>query len=108
MRWTACGSTAKLKVLELQCGLRGIEAKDHTVEMEVPETADLNRSTVNPGQRSGQPCIRGIRITPWDVLSMRGSGMSEEEILEDYPYLEKADFLAVYAYAARMGRGKIS
>lgn len=67
---------------------------------------DLSRITVVPGQRSGQPCIRGLRVTVWDVLDMLASGMSEQEILDDYPYLEKADFPAVYAYASKSGRGR--
>jgi len=72
--------------------------------MVTTEKADLSRITVVPGQRSGQPCIRGHRITVWDVLDMLASGMREEEILGDYPYLERADFPAVYAYAAQSGR----
>jgi uncharacterized protein (DUF433 family) len=66
--------------------------------------ADLSRITVIPGQRSGQPCIRGLRVTVWDVLDMLASGLSEDEILAEYPYLEQADFPAVYAYAAQAGR----
>jgi uncharacterized protein (DUF433 family) len=65
---------------------------------------DDSRITIEPGKRSGQPCIRGLRITVWDVLSWLGSGMSEEQILADYPELEKDDFLAVFDYAARVGR----
>ena len=64
----------------------------------------LSRITIIPGQRSGQPCIRNLRVTVWDVLEMLASGMTENEILEDYPYLEKGDFPAVYAYAAQTGR----
>jgi uncharacterized protein (DUF433 family) len=45
-----------------------------------------------------------LRVTVWDVLDMLAAGMSEDEILADYPYLEKADFKAVYAYASRFGR----
>ncbi|MBV8895865.1 MAG: DUF433 domain-containing protein [Acidobacteriaceae bacterium] len=63
-----------------------------------------SRITIEPGKRSGQPCIRGLRITVWDVLSWLAAGMSEAEILEDYPELEKEDFRAVYEYAARMGK----
>jgi uncharacterized protein (DUF433 family) len=70
--------------------------------------ADLSRITVIPGQRSGQPCIRGFRVTVWDVLDMLASGMAEDEILSEYPYLEKADFPAVYAYASQAGRERIS
>lgn len=72
--------------------------------METTQKADLSRIGAIPGQRSGQPCIRGFRITVWDVLDMLASGMTEDEILSDYPYLEKADFPAIYAYAARTGR----
>jgi uncharacterized protein (DUF433 family) len=70
--------------------------------------ADLARIQVAAGQRSGQPCIRGLRVTVWDVLDMLASGMTEEEILSDYPYLEKADFPAVYAYASQVGRQRLS
>ncbi len=63
-----------------------------------------DRITVEPGKRSGQPCIRGLRITVWDVLGWLAAGMTEEQILEDYPELEKDDFQAVYEYAARVGR----
>jgi uncharacterized protein (DUF433 family) len=72
--------------------------------MAIVDKADVSRITVVAGQRSGQPCIRGLRITVWDVLDMLASGMTEDEILTDYPYLEKADFPAVYAYAAHTGR----
>jgi uncharacterized protein (DUF433 family) len=72
--------------------------------MAIVDKADTSRITITAGQRSGQPCIRGLRITVWDVLDMLASGMSEDEILTDYPYLEKADFPAVYAYAAQAGR----
>jgi uncharacterized protein (DUF433 family) len=72
--------------------------------MAAKDSADLSRITVIPGQRSGQPCIRGLRVTVWDVLDMLASGMTEDEILNDYPYLEKADFPAVYAYASHTGR----
>jgi uncharacterized protein (DUF433 family) len=63
-----------------------------------------DRITIQPGKRSGQPCLRGLRITVWDVLSWLAAGMNEQEILDDYPELEPADFRAVYEFAARMGR----
>jgi uncharacterized protein (DUF433 family) len=72
--------------------------------MATTNQADLTRIKVVPGQRSGQPCIRGLRVTVWDVLDVLASGMTEDEILADYPYLEKADFPAVYAYASQAGR----
>ena len=63
-----------------------------------------SRITIEPGKRSGQPCIRGLRITVWDLLNWLSAGMTEQEILEDYPELEHADFLAVYEYAANVGK----
>lgn len=65
---------------------------------------DDNRITIEPGKRSGQACIRSLRITVWDVLGWLAAGMSEGQIMEDYPELEKDDFRAVYEYAARVGR----
>jgi len=76
--------------------------------MPADDRADLSRITVVPGQRSGQPCIRGLRVTVWDVLDMLASGMTEDDILDEYPYLERADFAAVYAYASQTGRESIS
>jgi len=59
-----------------------------------------DRITSEPGKRGGKPCIRGMRITVGDVLEYLASGMSEEEILEDFPYLEREDIRAVLAFAA--------
>ena len=56
--------------------------------------------TMEPGKRSGKPCIRGLRITVHDVLDMLASGMSQEEILADFPYLTVDDIRASLAYAA--------
>ena len=56
--------------------------------------------TLEPGKRGGQPCIRGLRITVYDVLSYLASGMSEEEILSDFPDLTRDDILASLSYAA--------
>lgn len=64
----------------------------------------IDRITIETGKRSGQPCLRGLRITVWDVLSWLAAGMTEQEILDDYPELDPADFRAVYEFAARMGR----
>jgi uncharacterized protein (DUF433 family) len=58
------------------------------------------RITLEPGKRSGKPCIRGMRITVQDVLSYLAAGMTQEQILADFPYLEKEDILACLAYAA--------
>ena len=59
-----------------------------------------SRITLEPGKRSGKPCIRGMRITVQDVLSYLAAGMTQEQILADFPYLEKEDILACLAYAA--------
>lgn len=80
----------------------------HNGFVAIADRADLSRITVTPGQRSGQPCIRGLRVTVWDVLDMLASGMTEDDILRDYPYLEKADFAAVYAFASQAGRENTS
>lgn len=56
--------------------------------------------TIEPGKRSGQPCIRGMRMTVYDVLDSLASGMTEVEILEDFPYLTHNDILACLAFAA--------
>jgi uncharacterized protein (DUF433 family) len=56
--------------------------------------------TVEPGKRGGQPCVRGMRITVYDVLSYLASGMTQEEILRDFPYLTHEDILACLSYAA--------
>ena len=58
------------------------------------------RITLEPGKRSGKPCIRGMRITVQDVLGYLAAGITQEQILEDFPYLEKEDILACLAYAA--------
>ena len=76
--------------------------------MAASNTFDLSRIVSIPGQRSGQPCIRGLRVTVWDVLDMLASGMTEDSILQEYPYLEKADFPAVYAYASQFGREQLT
>lgn len=60
--------------------------------------------TFNPDMRGGKPCIRGMRITVYDVLSYLASGMSHEEILSDFPYLEEEDILASLAFAADLDR----
>lgn len=56
--------------------------------------------TIEPGKRGGKPCVRGLRVTVYDVLEYLASGMSEEQILRDFPYLTKADIRACLEYAA--------
>lgn len=63
-----------------------------------------NRITIEADKRGGKPCIRGLRIAVWDVLAWLGAGMTESEILEEHPDLEREDFAAIYQYAAEVGR----
>jgi uncharacterized protein (DUF433 family) len=56
--------------------------------------------TIEPGKRSGKPCIRGMRITVGDVLDYLAGGMTIEEILDDFPDLTRDDILACFAFAA--------
>ena len=56
--------------------------------------------TLESGKRSGKPCIRGLRITVYDVLSYLAAGMSHQEILDDFPGLTEEDILACLSYAA--------
>jgi len=56
--------------------------------------------TIEPGKRSGKPCIRGMRITVYDVLDYLAAGMSEAEILSDFPSLTQQDIRACLAFAA--------
>ena len=60
--------------------------------------------TMEPGKRGGKPCIRGMRITVYDVLEYLASGMTEQEILSDFPYLNKEDILASLSFAATRER----
>jgi len=60
------------------------------------------RITVDPDQCGGKPCIRGIRIRVKDILEMLGSGMTDADILNEFPYLETADLRASQLYAARL------
>lgn len=62
----------------------------------------LERITSDPAQCGGKPCIRGLRVRVKDILEMLGSGMSEKDILTEFPYLESDDIRAAQLYAARL------
>jgi len=66
--------------------------------------AHLSRITLEPGKRGGRPCIRGLRITVYDVLGWLASGMSIDDILADHPDLESEDVRACLAFAAERER----
>jgi uncharacterized protein (DUF433 family) len=63
-----------------------------------------NIITMEPGKRGGKPCIRGMRITVYDILSYLAAGMTPEEVLNDFPYLTHEDILACLSYAAERER----
>ncbi len=67
-----------------------------------------NRITLHPEKRGGKPCIRGLRMTVYDVLEYLASGMSEEEILKDSPDLTREDIRACLAFAADRERKLVS
>lgn len=60
----------------------------------------LKRITIEPGKCGGRPCIRGLRVRVVDVLQLFSAGATFEEILADYPFLEREDILAAIQYAA--------
>ena len=62
--------------------------------------------TIEPGRRGGKPCIRGMRMTVYDVLEYLATGVSHSEILQDFSYLTEEDILACLSYAA--DREKVS
>ena len=63
--------------------------------------------TIEQGKRSGKPCIRGLRISVYDVLEYLASGMSSDDILKDFPELQKEDILACLGFAADRERRSI-
>ena len=67
-----------------------------------------NRITIDPEKRGGKPCIRGLRMTVYDVLEYLASGMSEEEILKDFPDITREDIRACLAFAADRERKLVS
>ncbi len=73
----------------------------HNVEMSASEKLELlTRITSTPGLCGGKPCIRGMRMRVVDVLEMLADGVTEAEILEDFPFLETEDLRACLWYAA--------
>lgn len=65
-----------------------------------PEDVAYERITINPNRMTGLPCIRDTRVTVSAVLGQLAAGRSVEEVLADYPYLERADILAALEFAA--------
>jgi uncharacterized protein (DUF433 family) len=67
-----------------------------------PEEAmrQLKRITVDPQVMGGKPCIRNLRVTVGTIVGLIGAGRTTEEVLDAYPYLERADILEAFSYAA--------
>ncbi len=63
--------------------------------------------TFEPGKRSGQPCIRGMRITVYDIFEYLAAGMTVEEVLDDFPELTEMDIRACFAYAADKNKSQM-
>jgi uncharacterized protein (DUF433 family) len=75
---------------------------------DVLPTSISPRILINPDVRFGQPVIHGTRITVWDIMSYFGSGMTEEEILSDFPSLTREDLRAAHEYVAQLGQQELS
>jgi uncharacterized protein (DUF433 family) len=67
-----------------------------------------DRITIEPGKRGGKPCIRGMRITVYEILDYLASGMTEKQILSDFPDLASEDIRACLAFAADRERKLVS
>lgn len=67
-----------------------------------------DRITIEPDKRGGKPCLRGLRITVYDVLEYLAAGMSEEEIIADFPDLTHEDIRACLLFAADRERQMVS
>jgi uncharacterized protein (DUF433 family) len=78
------------------CELVAESAMEYSAPMKL-----LERITVEPDKCGGRPCIRGMRIRVTDILGMLAEGVSHDELLRDFPYLEPDDIKAALAYAAR-------
>ncbi len=76
------------------------EENENTEPVETWIVANLDRITINPKVYQGQPCIRGMRMPVYLILDLLAGGMSMDEILEAYPYLEEEDIRQSIAYAA--------
>ena len=66
----------------------------------------INRITIHPDISFGKPSIRSMRFSVSQMLELLASGMTHQEILEDYPFLEKEDILACLQYASNMANGR--
>jgi uncharacterized protein (DUF433 family) len=72
-----------------------------------PGLLAFDRITFEPGKMGGRACIRGLRVTVGLIVSLVAEGMSRDEILKDYPYLEAEDIRQALAYAAWLAREEV-
>ncbi|GHU70136.1 hypothetical protein FACS189450_04090 [Spirochaetia bacterium] len=72
--------------------------------METEHFAELERITQNPAVMGGKPCIRGMRVTVGMIVGQIGAGVTVEELLTDYPYLERDDIMQALQYAAALAQ----
>ena len=77
-----------------------IEWLHHSAKGAIMSQDYMDRITIEPNKRSGQPCIRGMRITVYDIVEYMAGGMSEDEILYDFPELEREDVRASLAFVS--------
>ena len=82
-----------------------LQAQHHLLDVDNFDTIRFTmkyqeRITITPGKRSGKPCIRDTRITVYDLLEYLASGMSEEQVMSEFPELEKEDIRAALLFAA--------
>jgi uncharacterized protein (DUF433 family) len=80
--------------------LRPVEDVLQQLESHCSSTEATLKITLDPSKRGGSPCIRGLQITVYEVLSMLSKGVSYQQVLEEYPGLTEEDIYAVFAYAA--------
>jgi uncharacterized protein (DUF433 family) len=83
-----------------RCVFQPLLASEREVASEGTNMATLDRITQQPGQMGGKPCIRGMRVTVGMIVGQVGAGRSIDELLSDYPYLEREDILQALRYAA--------
>jgi uncharacterized protein (DUF433 family) len=72
--------------------------------METERFERLDRITQNPAVMGGKPCIRGMRVTVGMIVGQIGAGVGVEELLNDYPYLEREDIMQALQYAAALAQ----
>jgi uncharacterized protein (DUF433 family) len=76
----------------------------YSYPMETEHFEELDRITQNPAVMGGKPCIRGMRVTVGMIVGQIGAGVSVEELLNDYPYLEREDIMQALQYAAALAQ----